>query len=198
MMIMAKATGPTYKVAFRRRRKNLTDYKKRLGLIKSDAPRMVVRVSNRGVLIQITRFSEKGDMIEASARTEELSKFGWVPQSNTPSAYLTGMLAAKRAIKKGIENANLDMGMKTANLGSVSFAAALGANDAGLKVALEEQIIQKDRINGKHISEYAKNLKEKDEALYSKKFSSYIKNKVDVTKLPEIFEQAKKKIVDGE
>lgn len=195
---MAKATGPTYKVAFRRRRKNLTDYKKRLGLIKSDAPRMVVRISNKRILIQITRFDEKGDKIEVSVRSDDLSRFGWMPQANTPSAFLAGMLAGKMAIKKGIKKANLDMGMKTANAGSISFAAAIGAKQAGLDISVEESIVPEDRLDGTHISQYAKTLKEKDAAQYAKRFSRYEKAKVDATKLPELFEQAKKKIMDGE
>jgi ribosomal protein L18 len=41
---MAHATGPVYKVAFRRRRKNLTNYAKRLALVKGSSPRLVVRL----------------------------------------------------------------------------------------------------------------------------------------------------------
>ena len=43
---MGKATGPTYTVPFKRRRENLTNYAKRLALLKSMKPRMVVRKSN--------------------------------------------------------------------------------------------------------------------------------------------------------
>ena len=39
-------SGPTYKVAFKRRREQKTDYKKRLAVLKSKKDRVVLRVTN--------------------------------------------------------------------------------------------------------------------------------------------------------
>lgn len=195
---MAKATGPTYIVSFRRRKKNLTDYKKRLALIKSSTPRLVVRASNKAVLVQLISFSEKGDKTLAQANSSELEKFGWMPQANTPSAYLVGLLAAKRASKAGVKGAHLDIGMSTASKGKIHFAAAIGAREGGLKVDIGEGLIDEKRLDGSHISEYAKKLEAEDSQKYGRLFSRYAKKKIDPKNLPKIFGEAKGRIAKGE
>ncbi|MEM4634204.1 MAG: 50S ribosomal protein L18, partial [Candidatus Anstonellaceae archaeon] len=124
---MATATGPTYKVAFRRRRKNLTNYAKRLALVKNKAPRMVVRKSSAGVLVQFIEFHPQGDKALASVKSTQLKQYGWLPRCNSPTAYLCGLLAAKMASKKGVKEFNLDIGMHSPTKGSVVFAALKGA-----------------------------------------------------------------------
>ena len=198
MIFMARATGPTYNVPFKRRYKNKTDYRKRLGLIKSGLPRLVVRASNGGVLVQIVSFDEKGDKTIAQAKSQELSKFGWLGQANTPSAYLTGLLAAKRAVSAGVKDSILDMGMVTASKGKIHFAAAMGAKDAGLNINIDDSLVDKTRINGTHISEYAKKLDESEKEKYQKLFSRYISKKIDPKNLPVLFEEVKGKISKGE
>ena len=47
------ATGSRYFVPFRRRREGKTDYYKRTRLVVADAPRMVVRKTNRHIIIQL-------------------------------------------------------------------------------------------------------------------------------------------------
>jgi len=46
---------------FSRRRKGVTNYRKRLALLKSGLPRAVVRFTNAKVTVQITNFEGKGD-----------------------------------------------------------------------------------------------------------------------------------------
>jgi ribosomal protein S18 acetylase RimI-like enzyme len=58
------ATGPRYKVAFRRRRENRTDYYARRRLLTSQEPRAIVRRSNKNVSIQFADFGMEGDSIE--------------------------------------------------------------------------------------------------------------------------------------
>ena len=108
---MGKATGPVYKVAFRRRRKNLTNYAKRLALVKGNVPRLVVRKSSTGVLVQFMNFSAKGDTVLSSVHSSMLSKYGWAPRCNAPTTYLCGLLAGKMAGKKGATAFILDIGM---------------------------------------------------------------------------------------
>lgn len=189
MMFMAKATGPIYDVKFRRRRKGLTNYAKRLALVKGGKPRMVVRKSLKGVSVQFVKFVDKGDATIASANSRELSKFGWSGRSNLPSAYLTGALAAKRARKKGIADFVLDIGLSTASKNALPFAAAKGAMDAGLKSSLGTELIEESRIRGEHIAEYAK--KAKAAGNYEKIFGAYLKEGVQPEKLPEKFDAAK-------
>jgi len=183
-----------YKVAFRRRRKNLTNYAKRLALVKGASPRMAVRKSSTGVLVQFLEFSEKGDSVIASVRSGALRQYGWPPRCNAPTAYLCGFLAAKLAAKKGVKGFNLDIGMHTPSKGSLIFAALAGAKDCGLATNYENEMITKDRCTGEVIAKYAASLKSSDPEKYRKAFSSYIKEGVAPEGLAEAFKAAKGKI----
>ncbi|MDR1404321.1 MAG: 50S ribosomal protein L18 [Candidatus Methanoplasma sp.] len=148
------ATGPRYKVAFRRRRECRTDYYARKKLLRSGESRAVVRRSNRNVTVQFIDFDMAGDRIRAAATTGELRKMGWEYScSSIPAAYLAGYLAGKRALKSGIEYAVPDIGMQNPKHGGVLFAVVKGMADAGLEVPHSEDVLpSEDRINGKHIN----------------------------------------------
>jgi len=191
---VGQATGPVYKVAFRRRRKNLTNYAKRLALVKGTAPRMVVRKSSTGFLVQFLEFSQAGDKVISSARSSELKQYGWSPRCNAPTAYLCGLLAGRLAAKKGAKAFNLDVGMYTPSKGSVVFAALKGAVEAGLATNYTQEMITDDRITGATIAAYAKSLKAADSKKYEKQFSSYIKENFDPQKMVESFNSVKGKI----
>ena len=62
---------------FSRRRKGVTNYRKRLALLKSGLPRAVVRFTNSKVTIQISNFEGKGDHVLASATSADLEKMGY-------------------------------------------------------------------------------------------------------------------------
>ncbi|MDR0509316.1 MAG: 50S ribosomal protein L18 [Candidatus Methanoplasma sp.] len=147
------ATGPRYKVAFRRRREYRTDYYARKRLLRSGEARAVVRRSNKNVTVQFIDFDMDGDNVRATATTRELRKMGWEHScSSIPAAYLVGYLAGKRALKDGIEYAVLDIGMQNPKYGGVLFAAVKGMTDAGLEVPHSENVLPaEDRIKGKHI-----------------------------------------------
>ena len=55
------AKGPRYKRSFRRRSEGRTDYHKRAKLIKSRKLRVVIRVSNNHVRVQIVQSKLGGD-----------------------------------------------------------------------------------------------------------------------------------------
>jgi large subunit ribosomal protein L18 len=190
---MGKATGPTYRVSFRRRRENLTNYTKRLALLKSMKPRMVVRKSNRNMLVHFVKYAENGDVTVATASSRELVKFGWHCSSNTPTAYLTALLAGRRAKEKGIMEFVLDIGLATPSKGALAFAAVKGAIDAGLKTKYEEGMVDAGRIRGEHIAKYAEGLKGKPE--YGKMFSSYLKANVPPESIPGMFDKVKEEIM---
>ncbi|MFQ6106694.1 MAG: 50S ribosomal protein L18 [Thermoplasmata archaeon] len=147
--------GPRKKVAFRRRRRGRTDYRLRSRLLRSGLPRAVVRASNRNMTVQITSFDAVGDKVLSSAVSNELRKLGWKEStSNVPAAYLTGYLAGKRAIQKGVEEAVLDIGLHVPRRGSRVFATLKGLIDAGLKIPCGEEVLpSKERIKGAHIGE---------------------------------------------
>ncbi len=149
------ATGPRYKVAFRRRRENRTDYYQRRRLLAAKECRAIVRRSNKNITIQFAEFGMEGDKVIATASTRELKGMGWEYScSSIPAAYLVGYLAGKRAIKAGIEYAVLDIGMQKVQAGGVLFATVAGMTDAGLEVPHGEDVLpDEDRLNGKHIDE---------------------------------------------
>ncbi len=183
-------------VHYRRKRSGKTDYKQRINLLKSGKPRMVVRPSVNKILIQIITYEEKGDKVLASATSKELEKLGWnASLSNTPAAYLTGMLIAKKAADKKIGECIFDIGLIRSVKGSKVFAALKGAVDNGLNVPMTEKVVPDEkRISGKHIEEYAKKLKQENKEKYEKQFSGYLKAGVSPENISKIFDDTKKRI----
>ena len=143
------------KVPFRRRKEGKTNYRKRLNLLKSGKPRAVVRTTLRKIIVQIVEYHPEGDMIRATAVSSELGAHGWKHSaSNTPASYLTGLLAGKRAVKRGISEAVLDIGLKVPVKGSKVFATIKGLLDAGMDIPHGEEILpSEDSIKGTYIGE---------------------------------------------
>ncbi len=190
----------TYNVAKRRKRSGKTNYRKRLKLLISHKPRLVIRISLNNVTVQIFDFDAKGDKVLVSAHSSQLNELGWKShKSNSPSAYLTGLLLGSRAIQKGIKDAILDIGLKTPTKGSKIFACLKGVVDAGLNIPLSKEILpSNDRISGKHISDFAVKLQKDNPEMFKKQFSLYIKNNIDLSQLSKIFDQVKSKIIKVE
>ena len=182
----------------KRRREKKTDYKKRLGMLKSGSVRLVVRRTINNIHIQAVEYAETGDktMVEVSAKN--LNAYGWKGHpANLPAAYLTGYLAGLRCIKKGIKKAILDIGLQTSVKENAVYAAVAGAIEAGMELPVNKGILpSKGRISGMHIAEYAKKIKE-DKERYDRQFAMYLKNKLDPEKLPDHFEEVKKKIAES-
>ncbi len=179
---------------FKRRRKALTNYAKRVNLVKSGLDRIVVRKTERRIIGQIVRYHESGDVVLKSADSRELAKYGWPARSNKPTAYLTGLLMAQKMKEKG-KNYILDIGLATPAAESIPFVFAKGCIDGGLNVKASLSIDEK-RYNGLEIEEYAKRLKANKEA-YERQFGSYAKDKIDVENLTKLFNEVKEKIKNG-
>jgi len=159
---------------YRRRREGKTNYKKRLSLLKSRKLRLVIRKFNKNIIAQLIEYNPKGDIIIASANSKELKKYGWkFNRGNIPAAYLVGLLIGKKA--KGKE-AILDIGIQTPINGGRIYSTLKGAIDGGLKIKVEEKVFpKKERIEGKHITNYDKNkIDEKD---FEKQFNE-VKEKI--------------------
>ncbi len=192
------ARGPRYRVPKRRRREGKTNYYKRYKMILSGHPRFVVRKTNKYVIVQVVRARPQGDEVVAAAHSIELvKKYGWLGgTSNMPAAYLTGLLAAARALKKGVEYAVPDIGLHEPRPGAKVFAAIKAANDAGLRVPVGEKVLPpENRISGEHIASWAKSLQEASPELYERLFSQYISRGFDPSQLPAHFNQVLEKIV---
>ncbi len=145
------STGPRTRVPFRRRREGRTDYRRRLALLKSGQTRLVVRRTATNVIVQFVDWAETGDAVKATAVAQELKALGWEGSpKNTPAAYLTGLLAGKRAKEAGVEEAVLDIGRRVPTTGSRLFAVLKGVLDAGVEVPHggEELYPSEERLTG--------------------------------------------------
>lgn len=188
---MAKGAG--YVVQYRRKRNGKTNYRKRLNLLKSRKPRLVIRHSNKRVTAQIIGYGEEGDRVIASADSGELRKHGWkFSTNNLPAAYLTGFLCAKRGIFEGTNEATLDIGLHPPIKGSRIYSALKGAIDSGLDVPKDDSLFQDEkRIAGNHIADYASKL---DKKSYEKRFSGYVKAGVDPKEITKSFKRVRGEI----
>lgn len=187
-----------YTVAFKRKREGKTHYKKRLKLLTSGKPRLVVRKSLNNIQASIIKYDLKGDIVLVSVHSNELVKLGWkLNRGNIPSAYLVGLLLGKKAKNKGIGEAILDIGLNKSVKGSRLYAVLAGALDAGLNIPYDKEILPSmDRITGQHIAKYALELK-KENAKFTKQFSNWIKNGIDPKKITDYFNETKVKVGSG-
>ncbi len=193
------ARGPRYKVPRRRRREGKTNYYKRYIMILSGHPRFVVRKTNKYIWVMVVKAKPEGDITVAAAHSRELvKKYGWKGGTkNLPAAYLTGMLAALRALKAGIKYAAPDIGLHAPTRGAKVFAAIKAANDVGLEVPVGEEVVpSEDRIRGEHIARYAEMLEAENPELFEKRFSVYLKLGLHPKDLPKHFEEVKARILE--
>ena len=192
------ATGPSYRVPYRRRKEGKTDYQQRKALILSKLPRIVVRGSLRHMSAQIVKAKTTGDEVIASANSGQLTKaYGWKGDyGNLSVAYLTGLLCGHRAVAHGVKKAVLDIGLQLPSRGARVFAVLKGVLDAGVAVPHEKEMLPDEkRVEGQHIVDYAKKLSSDQEA-YQKKFSKYLSRDLRPEQLPEHFSVVKEKIVN--
>lgn len=195
---MKMARGPRYHVLFRRRRSGKTDFYKRKRLILSNQYRIIVRSSLKHIKIQFAKAELIGDKILTSASSSELVKnFNWRGATgNIPTAYLTGLLAGKKALKNNIENGVLDIGIASPIRGNRLFAALKGLIDAGLDIPHSDLIYPpEDRLRGENIAKYSKHLKELETTEVPQQFSLYKKRGLEPQKLPKHFDEIKDMIL---
>jgi large subunit ribosomal protein L18 len=155
------------KVSKRRRTEGKTDYAKRIKLLRSEAPRLVFRKTNRYIIAEYITSKEAQDKVETGANSRDLKKYGWPEEfegslKSTTAAYLTGFLIGKEIIKKKLKTPIVDLGMIRAISKNKAFAFMKGAIDAGVKINCpEENFPDEDRISGKHMREdFSKTFKE--------------------------------------
>jgi len=123
-VVKNKAYFKRFQVKYRRRREGKTDYQARRRLTiqdknKYNTPkyRFVVRFTNRDVICQIIFATIKGDRVLAAAHSRELAdaRYGLtVGHTNFAASYCTGLLLARRLLKKLGMDAKYE-GVKAAN-----------------------------------------------------------------------------------
>jgi large subunit ribosomal protein L18 len=178
-------------VLYRRKREGRTNYKKRLIYLKSKQARLVVRKTNKQVILQLVEYLPDGDKIICGTSSNALKKQGWKYSCKSmPAYYLTGLLIAKIAKEKHVTGAIVDFGLQTNVLGSNMYAAVKGAIDGGLKIPMSDEAFPtEERIKGAHIAAYY-SINESE-----KQFSAYKKEKIDASKISTDFESMKKKLM---
>jgi len=150
------ANNTKHTVRYRRRREGKTNYDKRLELLKGKKERLIIRRTNTQLILQIAKYEPNGDKVLVSVQSTELKKHGWKHSAkNIPAAYLAGMLLAKKAKEKKINEAVLDIGLQTPTHGNRIFASLKGVIDGGLNVPANDKVFPKDdRLKGAHIAGY--------------------------------------------
>lgn len=141
------------KLPYRRRLEGRTNYKKRIALLKSGKLRLVIRRTNKYLILQVVKFEPQGDKVLYSVNSKELLKFGWnISFKNIPAAYLSGLLLGKK-IKGKVDSLILDIGVQEKS--DKLFAALKGVVNSGIDIPYDESVFpSEDRINGKHIDAY--------------------------------------------
>jgi large subunit ribosomal protein L5e len=167
--IKSDAYFSRFQVKYRRRREGKTDYYARKRLVtqaknKYNAPkyRLVVRFTNKDIIVQIIYARLQGDFVLTAAHSRELPRYGINHGlTNWAAAYATGLLCARRALHKlgladkyeGVVEPDgtlkftevldeedaprpfkcyLDVGLKRTSTGSRVFGAMKGASDGGI------------------------------------------------------------------
>jgi len=138
----------------KRRRQYKTNYTKRLTLLKGNCPRLVVRKTNRYMILQIIESNDAQDSIQYSVNTKELLKHGWPEDKkgslkSIPACYLGGLLLGKKS--KEIKKVILDTGLIPNTKGSKVYAVVKGISDSGLEINYDKKVIpSEERIKGAH------------------------------------------------
>ncbi len=162
-------------------------------MLLSKKPRVVVRKSCRYIKGQFVEYNQKGDKVLVFVESKELKKFGWKGIfNNIPAAYLTGILFAKKIGKK---KAILDLGMQISIKGNVLYGFVKGCIDGGLNIPCSKNMFpSEDRLNAKHIADYAKLLKD-DKSKFEKQFGKTFKD-LDSEKFIDHIKEVKQKILE--
>ena len=184
----------TKNIGFKRRYKALTNYKRRLALVKGSYDRVAVRKSNKRIIAEVIHYEEKGDKVLVYVDSNGLRTFNWPARSNRMTAYLTGVLLARTVAKKLKGNAEyvLDIGLSSPVKNSIPFTFAKGCVDGGLKLKSGIQLDEKS-YNGTNT--YAAELKKEDEDAYKKQYSAYLKAGVAPDAMDKLFTETKEKIM---
>jgi large subunit ribosomal protein L18 len=175
-------------IPYRRKRQGKTDYRKRMSLLISGKPRLVIRRSRSHLLAQIVEYHENGDKVLALAHSSELRKQGWrFGTSNMPASYLVGLLLGKKALSKGVKDCIVDLGLQSPVPRSKLYAAVKGAVDSGLAIPHSKEVFPSDdRIMGKHIAGF------KAEGM---QFSRLKKEGIAVAGITDAWKETKDKIM---
>ena len=136
----------------KRKKMGVTDYRKRLSLLRSESTRLIIRPTGKGIVVQVADFAQEGDIILATVNANILKKTLGISGNNSQISYISGYYLGMKALSKGVEYAVVDTGRFKLTRGGRISCAIKGAVDAGLEINVSEEIFPpKDRIQGKHL-----------------------------------------------
>lgn len=134
----------------RRRLEGKTDYRARLGMLKSNKSRVVFRKTNKYIIGQFIKSDEAQDKVSIGISSKDLEGFGWPKEAsgslkNLAASYLTGFMLGKKVIdKEGKVNAIFDIGLGRNIPKSRAYAFLRGVIDAGLAIACEKEVLPEE------------------------------------------------------
>ncbi|MCH7568261.1 MAG: 50S ribosomal protein L18 [Nanoarchaeota archaeon] len=131
----------------RRRKEGKTDYKARLGFLKSGKPRAIVRKTNRYIIGQIVISDIAQDKVIVSVNSKDLLSHGWPSElkgslKNLSACYLTGFLLGKKS--KDIKEAIFDIGLHRNVKKSRLYAFLKGLIDSGIELPYNKEALPSD------------------------------------------------------
>ncbi|HRZ85745.1 MAG TPA: 50S ribosomal protein L18 [Candidatus Paceibacterota bacterium] len=139
------------KTVKKRRKQRKTDYKIRLNLLKSGIPRIVIRKTNKYIIIQEVISKEARDKVIFGLTSRDLIEYGWPKEGegslkSIAAAYLTGYLAGKKiSEKEGKKSFIIDLGLQRNVHGSRIFASIKGLIDGGLKINADSKAFPSEK-----------------------------------------------------
>merc|ERR1711913_54980 len=166
--------------------------------------RLIVRFTNKDIVCQIAYARIEGDVIVCAAYAHELPRYGVkVGLTNYAAAYCTGLLLARRLLKKfGLDQTY--EGQVEPDGEEFCVEDVDGAPDGGIDIphsnrrfpgydAESSQFnaqVHRDHIMGKHVADYMTYLQENDEEAYKRQFSQFVKNSIAPGKVEEMYKKA--------
>jgi large subunit ribosomal protein L18 len=130
-------------LAKRRRLEGKTNYSKRMRMLEGRKPRIIIRKSNKYILLGYVDSKSAQDAVKVSISSKDLLDYGW-PAAKAGSlkslgaAYLAGILFGKKISK--LPPAILDTGLIRSTKGSRIYAAANGIVDSGFKMPCSKEV----------------------------------------------------------
>ena len=134
------------RIVKRRRHEGKTNYSKRLKLLKGGHIRLVVRKSNRYLVLQIVESVHAQDKVLFTVTTKDLLKYGWPSEKagslkSLGAGYLGGMLLGKRTEGKVDGKVILDSGLIPNTKGSRVYAVVKGLKNGGVDIEFSEEVV---------------------------------------------------------
>lgn len=143
----------------RRRKEHKTDYLKRIKLLKSNSPRIVLRKTNRYLISQYVESKNAQDKTIFGTNSKILIKYGWPKNlkgslKTLPAAYLTGLLMGIKISEKKLKKPIMDLGMIRSLHKNRMFAFLKGMKDSGIEIKCDKDSLPDEgRIRGKHLKQ---------------------------------------------